>query len=260
MLLVVLAMNSAAACYDDLAALYHLIYADWPASILCQGEVLDSLIAEALGPGQWSVLDVSCGIGTQALALAGRGYAVTGSDLSPGAISRARNEAESRGLVIPFSVADMRTCDRHHAGQSFDVVLSADNAIPHLLDDATIGQALGAFFRCTRPGGLVIVSVRDYEREERTSPRIVPYGLRELPDGRCLIWQVWDWHGDHYDLAMYFVLDQGDSACRTVVARSRYYAIGLDRLGELLRQARFIEVRRVDGRFFQPVLLGRRPA
>jgi SAM-dependent methyltransferase len=244
--------------YDDLAELYHLIYPDWEGSIRRQAQALDALIVETLGEGPRSVLDVSCGIGTQALGLAARGRRVVGSDLSPAAIARARREALARGLAIPFSVADMRTCDRHHAGE-FDVVLSADNSVPHLLDDAAIAEAFAAFYRCTRPGGMVLVSVRDYDHEDRSSPRVVPYGLRTLADGRCLIWQVWDWQADHYDLAMYFVLDRGEAGCRTVVARSRYYAIGLARLAELLAGAGFVEVQRLDGRFFQSVLLGRRP-
>jgi hypothetical protein len=40
--------------------------------------------------------------------------------------------------------------------------------------------------------------------------------------------------------------------------RSQYYAVGTDRLMELMRQAGFVQVERIDGRFYQPVLLGRR--
>ncbi len=58
---------------------------------------------------------------------------------------------------------------------------------------------------------------------------------------------------------MYFVLDRGEAGCRTVVARSRYDAVGLARLAELLAGAGFVEVQRLDGRFFQPVLVVRRP-
>jgi SAM-dependent methyltransferase len=248
------------AFYDDLAEWYHLIYADWEQSIQRQGEVLHGLIVESLGEGSWSVLDVSCGIGTQALGLAARGHAVTGSDLSPGAIARAGREAQKRGLAVSFSVADMRACDRQHPGRTFDVVLSADNSVPHLLTEADIEEAFAAFFRCTRPGGIMVLSVRDYDCEDRTNPRVVSYGLRAIEGGRCLIWQVWDWEGVYYDLAMYFVLDRSAAGCRTVVSRSRYFAIGVDRLAELLRRAGFTEVRRVDGRFFQPVLVARRSA
>jgi 2-polyprenyl-3-methyl-5-hydroxy-6-metoxy-1,4-benzoquinol methylase len=94
--------------YDDLAPLYHLMFPDWSNSIRRQGEELDSVI-QSEWPGHRTVLDVSCGIGTQTLALAGRGYSVVGSDLSTREIERARREADLRGLVIDFRVG---TCAR----------------------------------------------------------------------------------------------------------------------------------------------------
>lgn len=45
----------------------------------------------------------------------------------------------------------------------------------------------------------------------------------------------------------------------TRVFRSRYYAIPADRLLELMRDAGFENVRRVDEGFYQPVLVGTRP-
>ena len=41
-------------------------------------------------PPNARVLDVACGIGTQAIGLARRGFAVTASDVSAGAVRRAR--------------------------------------------------------------------------------------------------------------------------------------------------------------------------
>ena len=40
--------------------------------------------------------------------------------------------------------------------------------------------------------------------------------------------------------------------------RSKYYAVGTDRLLDLMRRARFGSVERLDGRFYQPVLVGSR--
>ncbi|MDH3592967.1 MAG: SAM-dependent methyltransferase, partial [Planctomycetota bacterium] len=65
----------AAGFYDALAAHFHLIHADWDASVELQGEQLDGVIQE-FAPGARTVLDCACGIGTQALGLAARGYAV----------------------------------------------------------------------------------------------------------------------------------------------------------------------------------------
>jgi ubiquinone/menaquinone biosynthesis C-methylase UbiE len=67
--------------YDDLAAMYHLIFEDWDVSIERQGEQLSKLV-HTHWTGASSLLDVSCGIGTQTLALAKRGYRLTASDLS----------------------------------------------------------------------------------------------------------------------------------------------------------------------------------
>jgi hypothetical protein len=58
--------------YDQLVADYHLIYADWDAGMARQGEALDAVIRSELGTGRASILDCSCGIGTQAIALGWR--------------------------------------------------------------------------------------------------------------------------------------------------------------------------------------------
>ena len=82
----------AASFYDDLASFYHLIFEDWQANMDRQGAWLDSFI-RAEWPATRSVLDAACGIGTQALPLAARGYRVTASDISPAAVARAQREA-----------------------------------------------------------------------------------------------------------------------------------------------------------------------
>jgi hypothetical protein len=71
--------------YDDMAPLYHLVYEDWDASIARQANMLESVFKERWTDAADS-LDVSCGIGTQALGLAAKGYRITASDLAPGAI------------------------------------------------------------------------------------------------------------------------------------------------------------------------------
>jgi hypothetical protein len=102
------------------------------------------------------------------------------------------------------------------------------------------------------------VTVRDYDREGRGTGLVKPYGVRDRDGKRYVIFQVWDFAGDIYDLAMYFVVDDGAWQHETQVMRSKYYAIGTDRLMELMRRARFASVERLDGRFYQPVLMGSR--
>jgi SAM-dependent methyltransferase len=242
--------------YDRLSPFYHLIYPDWEASVAWQAERLQSIIQRRWGEGAKTILDVSCGIGTQSIGLAARGFDVTASDLSPAAVARARREAEARGLSVRLSVCDMREVHRHHGG-GFDVVISADNSVPHLLGDEEILVALRAMQACLRPGGGCVITMRAYDREERGKGLIKPYGMREVEGKRYFIWQVWDFEGEQYTLSLYFIEDDQESGeATTHVMRSRYYAIHPDHLLKLMERAGFEAVARLDDAFFQPVLVG----
>jgi SAM-dependent methyltransferase len=244
--------------YDRLASLYHLIFLDWDASMARQAEQLSDIAHRRWGKGVRSILDVSCGIGTQAIGLARRGFAVTGSDLSAAAIARAEVEAKRRGVEIAFSIGDMRAAWAHHQKQ-FDLVISCDNAVVHLLTDDAIVEALKQIHACTRPGGGCLLTTRDYDQEKRGTGIVKHFGVREEDGKRYVIFQVWDFEGDIYDLAMYFVVDDGSSGpLVTHVMRSKSYAIGTGQLLELMRQAGFVDTERIDGAFYQPVLVGTR--
>jgi len=244
--------------YDELAPLYHLIYPNWGESIRRQGERLSRII-ESEWPGHEKVLDASCGIGTQSFALAEHGYTVVGSDLSAGEIERARHEARIRGIAIDFSVSDMRQAHAAH-GTGFDVVISCDNSVPHLLSDEDLLLAFRQMFACLRPGGGCLLSVRDYDQEERGTNMVKHYGARVENGKRYVLFQTWDFEGEHYDLSFFIVEeDMATRQVKTHVMRSKYYAVSTTRLCDLMRETGFENVKRVDGAFYQPVLLGTRP-
>jgi len=184
--------------YDRLTPLYHLTFEDWDASIDRQGRSLASII-RSQWPGHQSVLDVSCGIGTQSIALAMLGFRVTASDLSAGEIARARREADRRNQRIAFSVCDMCSAHAHHGG-GFDLVISRDNSVPHLLSDEDVLLALKQMHACLRPGGGCLLSVRDYDKEPRGTNIVMPYGARIEDGKRYVAFQVWDFSGEHTSL------------------------------------------------------------
>jgi SAM-dependent methyltransferase len=241
--------------YDKLTPFYHLIFENTNASLRRQGEQLSALI-ESKWPGSRKILDVSCGIGTQAIALALKGYTVSGSDLSVKAIDRAKQEACKWGVSIALSVCDMRQAHLHH-GSGFEVVISCDNSLPHLLNDQDLLVALKEMLACLSVGGGCLITVRDYEREARGNNIIKPYGVRIENGKRYLLFQVWDFDGEHYDLA-FFVVEENLSTeeVKTHAMRSRYYAISTSKLCNLMRDAGFQNVKRLDGAFYQPVLVG----
>lgn len=241
--------------YDNFAEYYHLIYENWDASITRQSHQLDSIIKEASNSEVKSILDVSCGIGTQSLGLATLGYNVVASDISENEINRARKESAKRRLHIEFSIADMKNAFEHHA-KEFDVVISCDNSVPHLLSDEDILNAFGQFYKCCKKNGRCILSVRDYDNEKIEGQIFKPYGVREYEGKRFLISQVWDWHYPKYTTSMYIVEDNLRDKCFTLVMRAEYYAIRIPKLIELMIAAGFSNVERIDGRFFQPIIIG----
>jgi SAM-dependent methyltransferase len=244
--------------YDELAPLYHLVFADWNSAVERQGEQLTAIIRNKW-PESHTVLDVSCGIGTQAIGLSRNGFLVTGSDLSERAIERAILVASQRGQAIAFSVCDMRAAHAHH-GSGFDIVISCDNSLPHLLTDQDVQAALKEMFACLRPGGGCLITVRDYEREERGKNLVKPYGVRQEGDKRTIVFQVWDFEGEYYDFTLYIVEeDLSSKEVRTKAMRSRYYAIGITKLLAMMEEAGFQDVARIDQGLYQPFLVGTRP-
>jgi len=242
--------------YDELAPRYHLIYADWEASIVRQGAALSNLLGEQW-PGARAVLDVAVGVGTQALGLAARGYAVTGSDISPVAVQRAVTEARQRDVTLPCLAADFRALPVR--ATTTDVLIACDNSLPHLDSPDDVAAALAEWWRVVRPGGGCLISMRDYGSPPPAGTiEVHPYGERILAGRRYEVRQVWTWHGPRYEVALEIVPKAGDDGAPTLVKAS-YLAIAPTQVMELLRAVGFERVERIDGRFFQPVLIGSKP-
>jgi glycine/sarcosine N-methyltransferase len=247
--------------YDRMASDYHLISTGYAGTSERQGEVIARLARYALKrEGPFTILDCSCGVGTQAFGLARLGHKVTGTDISPGAIQKALAEKARTGIDVEFSVADMRSLE--NAPESFDVVISFDNAIAHLTSDADLAFAISNVLSVLRPGGVFIASMRDYDilRQERptgTMPRRIvdSYGERVYV-------QTWDWteDGKSYDLRLFVVKRSGESwTSQPIETRMRAYTRGeiateLEKTGFAASEWVFSE----QSHFYQPVLIARK--
>ena len=250
--------------YDDLADDYHLIYPDWDASVERQGAALDGVIRGCLGErsGALDILDCSCGIGTQALGLASRGHRVVGSDLSPASARRAAAEASKRGIAVPTAAADMRRLP--FRDERFDVVLTADNSVAHLLTDDDLHTALDGMRKALRPGGLLAITLRAYEDARASHQAVTVPQVTRTSAGRVVTFQLWHWHpdGERYDFEHIQLLPDGDSwRVRTRRATSR--ALTCAELSAAVARRGFTQVRLLEpaeSGFFQPVLTARAAA
>jgi SAM-dependent methyltransferase len=182
------------AFYDDAAEDYHLWYRDWDTELDREGLNLRRFFRDREVN---TVLDASCGPGTQAISLARLGYTVTAADPSPGLLARARENAEQYGVAdrITFVQSDFQSL-HHHLTGPFDVVLTKGNSIPHLLHDEQIEEALLIFHELLRPGGLLLIGMRDFEPLLEDRPRFWPGVIHDGPEEQIITFDIWDWNDD----------------------------------------------------------------
>ena len=159
---------SAEEFYDHFATDYHLIFRDWWEAAVAHGEIIGRVLLDlGVRPGA-GLLDCTCGIGTQALPLALRGYRVLASDVSTAAVAQTRREAAERDIVLGFAVCDVREVGRS-VSSAFDAVIACDNSLPHLLTQDDLLAALRSIRRCLPVGGVFLASIRDYDELSSTT-------------------------------------------------------------------------------------------
>lgn len=227
--------------YDDLSSHYHLIFEDWDEVIKRQSAQLAEIIFDKLGAGVWNILDPTCGIGTQALGLAKLGHVVTASDQSPLAIQRASLEAKKRNLKVELFVANLLELDQH-IDQQFDVIVSGDNSLPHLLSDQDLERAFAQCFDRLRPGGMFIATLRNYDNVMVERYDHVPLVMHRK-NGKRVVFQLWNWQNNSsiYEITL-FIIRRLNNEWITRQFTSKYRAIKSDTLKRLMGNVEFTSV------------------
>jgi len=113
---------------------------------------LDYVEARAGLAGKY-VLDVGCGGGLLAEAMARRGARVTGIDLAPEALAVARLHAVESGAAVEYRLVAVEAL-AESAPAKFDLVTCLE-MLEHVPDPAAVVAALG---RLAKPGGHIICS------------------------------------------------------------------------------------------------------
>ena len=114
------------------------------------------------GPGR--ALDVGCGTGDNAIALARRGFEVSAIDVAERALARAREKADRAGLAVEFRLADVTRLDDGEG--SFDLIMDR-GLLMSLFGEAARRSYASALIRLTADGG----SVYEYQWELPQDPR-----------------------------------------------------------------------------------------
>jgi SAM-dependent methyltransferase len=252
-------IRSAAKFYDQLAALYKSIYPDWEKSVTDHARILDDIIRQHFPYNTGNILDAACGIGTQLIGLAGLGYQMTGTDISPKELEVARKELNKRNLEAELYNCDFKDLDSSFESLKFDLVIALDNAIPHLLSDAEILEAFKAMYWVCRQG--IIISVRDYDQVDKSKIQMIPYGYRRIDSKNWFLFQRWEFEGEIISVSFFFLENDETMEIAPLtgrVFRTELYAIGIEKLMKLIKKAGFKSSQCIENPFIQPVIVAKK--
>ena len=133
------------------------------------------------------ILELGCGGGQSAVALAQQGGEVTGLDLSEVQIDFARRRADQAGLQVNFVVGDAAKLEAF-TSSAWDLIL-ATYVMPYI---APIEACLAGCYRLLRPGGRLIFSLDHpfrtlfFDEEEQ---ELVLYPVRSYFAERPIHWR-----------------------------------------------------------------------
>jgi SAM-dependent methyltransferase len=199
--------------YFDLASEYDWLYDD---DALTDGIAINrpavAGLLRQLGPG-CAVLDAACGTGVDAAALARRGLRVRAADGSKRMVEVAAERFRREGLAVPVQQclwADLPdTID-----ERFDVVLCTGNALVHAAGRGAMVHALTGLRRMTRPGGHVVIHLRNWEKLHAERQVVqVANRVRSRGGRRCVMlyaWEVPDRLDQEHIAHIVFLFEDGD--------------------------------------------------
>ena len=184
------------------------IYADAFPADRTDAEAAGMIARLELAPGA-RVLDLACGHGRHALALARRGLDVTGFDLSDVFLARARDAAAAEGLSLRLVRGDMRLLP---FDAEFDAVVNVFSAFGYFEDPADDLATLRGIRRALVPGGRFLLETLHRDGlPGRFQPRIEA----ETPNGSRVVHE-YSWDLEHDVIHDQITLERADGT------RARY--------------------------------------
>ncbi|HUW64266.1 MAG TPA: class I SAM-dependent methyltransferase [Spirochaetia bacterium] len=212
------------ACYEALALLYDRLvegvdFAGWADYV---EEILAHFHSRAV-----NVVDLACGTGNTALPLAGRGYRVTGVDISPAMLAVAGEKARRLDTVLELIQADMRLFS---LPGMVDLVTCFHDGLNYLSGIGDLRQTFARVRLALRPGGLFIFDLNALEWlmgcHPVTGATSQPEEVVLTEEDFGLTWRTtYDHEHRRWEIELQgWIMQNGEKACFAECHRERAYA------------------------------------
>jgi glycine/sarcosine N-methyltransferase len=251
--------NDTTSFYDSIAEFYPYFYRDWETQLQREGLGLRTIFRNR---GVLRVLDAACGAGTQAVPLAQLGFEVEAVDPSPGMLRKAFETAAAAGVRerIHFHRADFDYLPEV-VKAPFDAIVCKGNALPHLLTDEEIETTILTFYALLRPGGTLVIGMRDFAPFMEERPHFIPgFTHKHEDDHEFITFDLWEWEDGPPIIAtqnLFIVRGRGDQF-QTIKRQVRFRPLSTDEVKVVLLEMGFEDVTDQPDRW-ERVLVARRP-
>lgn len=254
--------NDTSEFYDAIAEYYPYFYRDWETQLQREGLGLRALFRNR---GVTRVLDASCGAGAQAIPLTQLGYDVTAVDPSFGMLRKLEAFATDYGILqrLSYRQGDFINLPAIVDGP-FDAIVTKGNALPHLLLDSEIVATVRNFYMLLRPGGTVVIGMRDFAPFMEDRPRFIPGFVHEPEENEIgddvITFDLWEWHDGPPVIATQslFIVTGKAKEYRVMKRRVSFRPLSVDEVKVVLLETGFEEVIDQPDRA-ERVLVARKP-
>lgn len=149
--------------YNKFADTYDL-FVNWEERLQFEIPFIEEILMEHSKKTKISkIVDVACGTGMHAIALAKLGYEVFGTDIVPEMVLKARNNVKAAGVNVEISAVGFGHLSKFLTSKKPDALLCLGNSLPHVLSQTELSYTIKDFYETIKPGGLALIQNRNFD-------------------------------------------------------------------------------------------------
>ena len=242
--------------YDQFSSNYDR-FVNWQSRLAFEMPLIERMLDPLKSSHQpIRILDAACGTGMHAIELARRGYVASGADLSAGMIDQANKNSQIEKMDIRFEALGFGQLAAAFGAASQDDVVCLGNSLPHALTAADRLAALKDFATCLRPGGLLIIQNRNFDKILASRERWMEPQTHSDSNGEWVFLRFYDFLPDGLINFNIVTLQQTEGKWQQLVTTTQLYLLRHEELLAGLTEAGFGAVRTfgsMDGSPYDPV-------